>query len=134
MRSIRLADYYYREGKLVAEIKKQQENIERSKSFSSSRDPRKRQGTRQIKWFRIAIIIIMVISCWHLGKQQMLKNDLAEDITQAQQRLDEVKAHNEALKAENEKLMDDSYIEKLARENLGMTKQGEMPYIYSQDK
>ena len=48
--------------------------------------------------------------------------------------LDEVKAHNEALKAENEKLMDDSYIEKLARENLGMTKQGEMPYIYSQDK
>ena len=33
-----------------------------------------------------------------------------------------------------EKLMDDSYIEKLARENLGMTKQGEMPYIYSQDK
>ena len=118
----------------MAEIKKQRENIERSKSFSSSRDPRKRQGTRQIKWFRIAIIIIMVISCWHLGKQQMLKNDLAEDITQAQQRLDEVKAHNEALKAENEKLMDDSYIEKLARENLGMTKQGEMPYIYSQDK
>ena len=44
--------------------------------------------------------------------------------------MEEMQDQIEQLQQEKEQLVDPSYVEKLAREDLGMTKDGEIPYIY----
>ena len=52
---------------------------------------------------------------------------IAEDQAVADARLAAAQAENEALKQEKANLQDLSYVEKIAREELGMTRQGELP-------
>ncbi|MGN1049947.1 MAG: septum formation initiator family protein, partial [Selenomonadaceae bacterium] len=58
-------------------------------------------------------------------------NNLDDDLSQAQARYEAAKKENEELLKEQQNLGDPDYVERLAREDLGMTRQGELPYIYS---
>ena len=64
----------------------------------------------------------------------MTISQLNGDMDQARLRLEEAQRENQQLKEENASLSDDAYIEKLAREELGMTRKGEIPYIYAENK
>ena len=61
--------------------------------------------------------------------QQMHLSEVDRDYQDAQQRLQTAQETNAALKKQKAELEDPVYVEKVAREELGMTKQGELPYI-----
>ncbi|WP_196592683.1 FtsB family cell division protein [Pectinatus sottacetonis] len=67
-------------------------------------------------------------------KQQIYINNISSEQSMIQQQLDTVLAENRKLSAEKKSLQDPKYIEKIARNELGMTKKGEIPYIASSKK
>lgn len=89
---------------------------------------------RSFSWLRLLLVVVVCYAGWQIVDQQMTLSALGTDMELAEQRLEKARAENEQLKTENDQLNDDEYIEKLAREELGMTRQGEMPYIYADDK
>lgn len=60
--------------------------------------------------------------------------ELNQETVITQSRLDKAKQINDKLKQEKANLEKRDYIEKVAREELGMTKPGEVPYISSENK
>lgn len=80
--------------------------------------------------FLIILALVVGFSCYTLFNQQLVIDSLNDDSDKAAERLERVREENEALKQEKEKLNDPDYLEKIAREDLGMTRQGELPYIY----
>lgn len=94
-------------------------------------DKAKKHG---INWFLIAILVIVGYCSCILINQQLTLSALNSDIENARERLATAQSENQKLKEENQLLTDDVYVEKLAREELGMTRQGEMPYIYAANK
>ena len=84
-------------------------------------------------WMPNLFTIIVVL--WLLGfgykfyiQQSHLDED-ADDRAVAVTRLEEARARNAELKNERDSMDTQEFIEKVAREELGMTRQGEMPYI-----
>lgn len=80
--------------------------------------------------FVIFAFVVMII---YLGfiiiKQEMYLNQVEEQTIIAEERLNKAKQINEELTVEKNNLNQVEYIEKVAREELGMTKPGEVPYI-----
>ncbi len=80
-------------------------------------------------------LFAVIIALWIIGfgytfcMQQSQLNEVAEDRAVEVTRLEEARKRNEALKQERDGLDKPEYIEKVAREELGMTRHGEMPYI-----
>ena len=80
-------------------------------------------------------IFVLLVTAWLIGfgytfyTQQTHLNEVADDRAEAVAKLEEARARNEALKEERDGLSKPEYIEKVAREELGMTRYGEMPYI-----
>ena len=77
------------------------------------------------------LIAVMLYSICKIVDQQQALNNLDDDLSQAQARYEAAKKENEELLKEQQNLGDPDYVERLAREDLGMTRQGELPYIYS---
>ena len=90
-----------------------------------------RPQRRQINWFVIIMIIMFLLAAFKLGEQAITYRELSQDRIKAEARLKAAQEENEQLVNEKQHLDDPEYVEKLAREELGMTKEGEMPYIYS---
>ena len=86
---------------------------------------------RQINWFVIIMIIMFLLAAFKLGEQAITYRNLSQERIKAEERLKAAQEENDQLQEEKKLLNDPEYIEKLAREELGMTKQGEMPYVYS---
>ena len=93
-----------------------------------------RPQRRQINWFVIIMAIMFLLAAVKLGSQAIYYRELNQDRIEAEARLKEAQAENEQLLQEKEQLDNPEYVEKLAREELGMTKDGEIPYIYSKKK
>ncbi len=89
---------------------------------------------RQINWFVIIMIIMFLLAAFKLGEQAITYRDLSQERIKAEERLKSAQEENDRLNQEKEQLNDSEYIEKLAREELGMTKNGEIPYVYSKNK
>ena len=88
-----------------------------------------RQGRKRgIKWFFLVLIAVIAYFSSIMISQQMYLSQVSEDQAAAEQRLAAARKENEELRQERENLNRMDYIEKLAREELGMTRQGEIPY------
>lgn len=80
-------------------------------------------------------LFTILVAAWLLGfgytffSQQAHLNAVADDRALAQARLEAARRRNAELKAERDGLGSPEYIEKVAREELGMTRHDEMPYI-----
>lgn len=76
---------------------------------------------------KIVIAICIVFFAFSYIRQSVTMNRIEKEIDNKQLQLDEVKQKNERLQDEVEKINSDSadYLEKLARERLGMIKPGE---------
>lgn len=92
---------------------------------------RTRKKSRHPNWFMFILIAVMLYSICKIVDQQQALNNLDDDLSQAQARYEAAKKENEELLKEQQNLGDPDYVERLAREDLGMTRQGELPYIYS---
>lgn len=87
------------------------------------------RGRRRVNWFLILLLLIGVWFSYTFVTQQIRLNAVASDYEATRIRLEEARARNAELKKERDSLSDAAYIEKVARESLGMTRQGEVPYI-----
>lgn len=76
---------------------------------------------------RIVIIGFIIFFVFSYIRQSITMNRIQNEIVGKQSQLDEVKQKNERLQDEVDKINSDSpdYLEKLARERLGMIKPGE---------
>ncbi len=83
---------------------------------------------REYGWFLPIVIIVVLYFSSVLISQQFHLNQVGRDQVSADARLQEAQKLNDALREERENLNDPEYIERIAREELGMTKPGEIPY------
>ena len=81
-----------------------------------------RQGRKRgINWFFLVLIAVIAYFSSIMISQQMYLSQVSEDQAAAEQRLAAARKENEELRQERENLNRMDYIEKLAREELGMT-------------
>lgn len=76
-----------------------------------------------------AFVIMVVYLGFIIVRQEMYLSEVKQETVVAEDRLDKAKEINEKLTAEKNNLNKTEYVEKVAREELGMTKPGEVPYI-----
>ena len=87
-----------------------------------------RKRKRRFDFFVPLMAIIIGYFAFVLVSQQVHLGQLAENQAAVEARLSAAQEENEALKEEKAALSDPAYIEKIAREELGMTRHGELPY------
>ena len=86
---------------------------------------RKRSG---FNWFALVMFAMIAYFSTVLISQQVHLSHVSESQRIADKRLEKAKATNEKLRKELAELQDINNIERLAREDLGLAKSGEMPY------
>ena len=86
---------------------------------------RKRSG---FNWCALVMFAMIAYFSTVLISQQVHLAHVSESQRIADKRLEKAKATNEKLRRELAALQDINNIEKLAREDLGLAKEGEMPY------
>ena len=89
----------------------------------------KKAKGKWFSWFAVALFLVVAYFSSVLISQQVHLNQVARDQEMAEARLAAAKREHAALEKERDDLVNREYIEKIAREELGMTKQGELPYI-----
>ena len=87
-----------------------------------------RKRKRRFDFFVPLMAIIIGYFAFVLVSQQVHLGQLAENQAAAEARLSAAQEENEELKQEKAALSDPAYIEKIAREELGMTRHAELPY------
>ena len=87
-----------------------------------------RRTPRRPRWFIITVLLILGYFGSMIVSQGFYLSHVHEDQRGAAERLAAAQAENERLLAEKQHLGELPYIEKLAREELGMTRVGELPY------
>lgn len=88
----------------------------------------RRRTSRRPRWFIITVLLILGYFGSILVSQGLYLSHVHEDQVLASERLAAAQAENDRLQAEKSRLGELPYIEKLAREELGMTGSGELPY------
>lgn len=81
-----------------------------------------------VSWFALLMLAMVIYFSTVLISQQVHLSHVSESQRIADLRLERAKATNEKLRKELADLQNIDNIERLAREELGFTKEGEMPY------
>lgn len=76
----------------------------------------------------ILLVIFLYLSYIAVNQQRIIFNKNLE-LSRLEEKIAEEKTVNEELKKESEIIQDDEYIEKIAREKLGMVKKNERIYV-----
>lgn len=87
---------------------------------------------RNIDWFVLVMGCFVLYFSYTVIGMFMQYTEINRDYASASARLETAKTVNRSLLEEKKGLNDAAYIEKIAREELGMTKNGEMPFISAQ--
>lgn len=80
---------------------------------------------RQVTLKKLIVIAIIAIFAFNYVKQSVTINRIKKEIINNQNELEDLKSKNNELESDLKKVDTDEYIEKLARERLGMIKDGE---------
>lgn len=83
----------------------------------------------RIKWFRLVLMAIFAYFLYVCLGQQGDLRAITQETEMTKVRLEQVKQINQGLSEERDRLNTSGYVEKLAREELGLVKPGEVPYI-----
>lgn len=89
----------------------------------------KRKKIKRFSWFRLCLLIMAGYFCYMIIMQQTELYKIRREMEAVNSRMAEVTGTHKSLVAEKEKLSTAEYIEKVAREQLGLVKPGEVPYI-----
>lgn len=90
--------------------------------------PREKWKKSWFSWFNFLLIAIIVYFSSILISQQIYLSQVNEDQAAAEARLAAAQEEHDKLVKEKDDLSRLDYIEKIAREQLGMTRRGELPY------
>ncbi len=101
----------------------------RGPGFRMERGDKTVEPKRRVDWFIFVMIGIIGYFSWTFVMQQSHLNAVEDSYGTAQARLETAKQAHEELQQEKAQLEDPVYIEKVAREDLGMVRKGELPYI-----
>ena len=85
----------------------------------------KRKG---FNWFALIMFVVLAYFGTVLFSQQLHLSHVTENQRIADKRLAAAQAENEKLRKQYEELQNLDNIEKLAREDLGLAREGELPY------
>ncbi|MBQ1335356.1 MAG: cell division protein FtsL [Selenomonadaceae bacterium] len=88
----------------------------------------KQEKKKGFDWFLPIIVLIVIYFSSLLISQQFYLNQVSRDQSAADLRLQAAQQENEALRQERDRLEDADYVERIAREDLGLTRAGEIPY------
>lgn len=83
---------------------------------------------KNFNWFALVMFAMIAYFSTVLISQQVHLAHVNESQRIADKRLEKAKAMNEKLRKELAELQDIKTIERLAREDLGLAKEGELPY------
>lgn len=83
----------------------------------------------RIKWFRLLLMGIFAYFIYVSVGQQGEFRAITQETEATKVQLDQAAKLNQSLKEERDRLNTPEYVEKLAREELGLVKPGEVPYI-----
>ena len=86
------------------------------------------KGKNGFNWFALFMFVMIAYFSTVLISQQVHLSHVNESQRIADKRLETAKATNERLQKELAELQNLDNIEKLAREDLGLAKEGELPY------
>ena len=86
---------------------------------------KKRNG---FNWFAVIMCVVLVYFGTVLFSQQMHLSHVGENQRIADKRLAAAQAENEKLRKQYDELQNLDHIEKIAREDLGLAKENELPY------
>lgn len=86
---------------------------------------------KKISFKKVIICFIGIYICFIVVSQQMTLSRQNKDINEYTSQLQQAEKKNQKLQDEIKLSKDDSYIEKLAREKLGLIREGEYPVIDS---
>lgn len=84
--------------------------------------------SKGFNWFALIMFLVIAYFGTVLFSQQLHLSHVAESQRIADKRLAAAKAENDALRQQYEELQNLDNIERIAREDLGLAKEGELPY------
>lgn len=87
---------------------------------------------KRIKWPVMFLLICLGYIVYIFADQERQLNGLRREADNLRAREATLQVENERLSQEQQLLQTDAYIEKVAREELGLVKPGETPYIMGQ--
>ena len=94
-----------------------------------NREKKKKDSQKKgFDWFLLLAIPVLLYFVSLLVSQQIYLNQIGREQEAADKRLQAAVAVNNELKKERDELNDLGNIERVAREELGMTREGELPY------
>lgn len=83
----------------------------------------------RIKWFRVLILAIIGYGLYVCANQYVQYAAISCETEAARSHLEQLRQMNKSMIEEKQKLSTPAYVEKLAREELGLVKPGEVPYV-----
>ncbi len=84
---------------------------------------------KKVSLRKVLIVLFSAYVCYIIGSTQISMIKIRKELNVRQQELTKLQEKNEKLQDEVKMSKTDDYIEKLARERLGMIKDGETPVI-----
>ena len=83
----------------------------------------------RIRWFRLLILLAAAYFIFLAVGQQFELYTIRRETFSLKDRIEELEHSNKSLSEEKIRLSSPAYVEKIAREQLGLVKPGEVPYI-----
>ena len=83
----------------------------------------------RIRWLRVLILVTAAYFVYLAVGQQFELYTIHRETAALKERIAELEQSNKAMIDEKSRLASPSYVEKIAREQLGLVKPGEVPYI-----
>jgi len=83
----------------------------------------------RVRWFRVLVLLTAAYFLYLAVGQQFELYTIQRETASLQERIAELEHSNKTLTDEKSRLSSPAYVEKIAREQLGLVKPGEVPYI-----
>jgi len=89
------------------------------------RSPKNKKLKYKLKGPSVIILILLGMIFYSFGGQMVKMYNVQQEITNIQEQMNQLKVNNDTLKKQLEQLNSEAYIEREAREKLGLVKPGE---------
>ena len=83
----------------------------------------------RIRWFRVLTLLAAAYFIYLAVEQQFELYTIQQETYSLKNKIAELEHSNKAMLDEKKRLASPAYVEKVAREELGLVKPGEVPYI-----
>ncbi|AJQ29290.1 FtsB family cell division protein [Pelosinus fermentans] len=89
----------------------------------------RKQQKYRVKWFKLFLFVLCSYFIYLTVGQQSQLSSIRRESQATRMQLQQLREANTALQEERKALHDPKYVEKLAREEQGLVKPGEIPFI-----